>query len=510
MESQGAIVLFRRDLRLDDNAALAEACARGGPVVPCFAWAPEEDGAWAPGAASRWWLHHSLGALDASLRERGARLVVRRGPTREALEGLVEETGARAVYWNRSCEPARAAADADLADALRARGIEARSFAGALLAEPASMRKKDDSPYRVFTPFFRTFLARVRSGMPLRPPREIPFPADAPDSLPREALELLPRVAWAAGLRATWTPGEAGAAAAWKRFLARAASRYEEARDVPGIAGTSRLSPHLHFGEISVRRMWRDAARRRKGMPAAKAAGIDAYVRQLVWREFAHHVLWHFPRTPDDPLQIAFARFPWVHAPEALGAWRRGRTGYPIVDAGMRELWATGWMHNRVRMIVASFLVKHLRISWQEGARWFWDTLVDGDLANNTFGWQWAAGCGADAAPYFRIFNPELQGRKFDPEGVYVRRWVPELAALPARWIHAPWRAPADVLRASGVELGRSYPAPIVEHAAARAGALAALASMRKGARHTGSGGGGSNGTQNALERRLAEMRPDS
>ncbi len=371
MEREATLVLFRRDLRLDDNPALAAACARGGAVLPVFVWAPEEEGAWAPGAASRWWLYGSLVSLEESLRGLGARLIVRRGPTGAALDALLEETGARAVFWGRRYEPSAAAADAALGDALRARGIDAHGFTSALLAEPASMRKGDGTPYRVFTPFHRSFRERAAPEAPVRAPRRVPAPEKWPWSPSLEELGLLPRIDWAAGLRAAWAPGEAGARDAWKQFLTRAAPEYAARRDLPGIAGTSRLSAHLHFGEISVRRMWHDLARREQSVPPAAAAGLEAYRRQLVWREFAFHVLAHFPRTPDDSLQTAFERFPWRSDAAAFAAWRRGLTGYPIVDAGMRELWATGWMHNRVRMIVASFLVKHLRISWQEGARWF-------------------------------------------------------------------------------------------------------------------------------------------
>jgi deoxyribodipyrimidine photo-lyase len=288
-------------------------------------------------------------------------------------------------------------------------------------------------------------------------------------------------VDWAAGLRAAWTPGEAGAKDALARFLLEALPDYAEARDRMGVAGTSRLSPHLHFGEVSPRQIWHAAAALQwQGGKGGTARGAEKFVAEVGWREFAHHLLVHFPHTPDAPLRGEFARFPWREDPAARRAWQRGRTGYPVVDAAMRELWTTGWMHNRARMIVASFLVKDLLLPWQDGARWFWDTLVDADLASNTLGWQWTAGCGADAAPYFRVFNPVSQGTKFDGNGAYVRRWVPELARLPDGALHAPWDASPAELRAAGVSLGRDYPACIVDHAEARERALAALASLKR------------------------------
>jgi deoxyribodipyrimidine photo-lyase len=336
------------------------------------------------------------------------------------------------------------------------------------------VENKSGKPFQVFTPFWKNCLAKPDPAEPLPAPARIPAPDKWPDSLPLAALELEPRIDWAAGMRAAWTPGEAGAQDRLAHFFSGAAERYGAARDIPGIEGTSRLSPHLHFGEISPRQVWH----------AARLSGIagwreSRYLAEVGWREFAHHLLYHFPRTPVEPLRPEFARFPWRENDEALKAWQRGLTGYPVVDAGMRELWATGWMHNRVRMIVASFLVKDLLISWTEGAWWFWDTLVDADLAQNTLGWQWTAGCGADAAPYFRVFNPSGQGEKFDADGSYVRRWCPELARVPQEWLHRPWEAPAAVLAAAGVVLGRNYPKPIVDHAAARDFALKAFASLK-------------------------------
>lgn len=482
MPAAATLVWLRHDLRLADNPALAAACARGAPVLPVFVWAPHEEGGWPPGAASRWWLHRSLAALDGDLRARGSRLVIRRGGSGEELARLIRETGAGAVLWNRRYEPAARVRDEAVAASLRARGVEMGAHGAALLHEPARLVNRVGRPYQVFTPFWKACLARGAPPPPLPAPRDLPPPARWPRSLDLSELGLEPAVDWAAGLRSAWTPGERGAAARLRRLLAEGLPGYPADRDHPGREGVSRLSPHLRWGEIGPRQVWHAAARavQRAGQPAW-ARGAEAFLRQLGWREFAYHLLWHFPDTPEHPLRAPFERFPWRQDAAAWRAWRRGLTGYPFVDAGLRQLWATGWLHNRARMVVGSFLVKDLLLPWQEGARWFWDTLVDADLANNTLGWQWVAGCGADAAPYFRVFNPVLQGRKFDPDGAYVRRWVPELARLPDRWLHQPWAAPGGVLAAAGVALGAGYPRPVVEHETARTRALAALASLRSG-----------------------------
>ncbi len=469
---------FRQDLRLQDNAALAEALKRGGAIVPVYIWDEAGEGRWAPGAASRWWLHHSLKALDESLRARGSRLVVARGKALEVLRRLMRETGATVVYWNRRYEPAVIARDKHVKSALTAVGAEAKSFNSALLFEPHTIANRAGGPFQVFTPFWRHCLS-----LPVVEPiavkqKVFTAPKRWPESVALEELGLLPRVKWDTGFYETWTPGEAGALKRLKYFLQKLSPGYAERRDFPGEEGVSRLSPHLHFGEIGPRQIWAAAKAQSQASGVFPAnAGVQKFLGELGWREFAHHVLYHFPATPERPLREEFLAFPWARDPggKQLNAWQRGQTGYPVVDAGMRELWATGWMHNRVRMIVASFLVKHLRLPWTEGAAWFWDTLVDADLANNTLGWQWSAGCGADATPYFRIFAPVLQGTKFDRAGTYVRRWVPELAGLPDAFLHAPWTAPAEVLTAAGVELGKNYPRPIVDHATARAEALEAF-----------------------------------
>ncbi len=474
------IVWFRQDLRLQDNPALHAAMQRG-PVVPVYVLDDAGEAVWPMGGASRWWLHHSLVALDAALRERGSRLVLARGDSGAVLRDLARRTDAAAIHWNRRYEPAAIARDEALKTEFSAAGVEARSFAGSVLFEPHAVRNKSDNPFQVFTPFWKHCLT-LSVEAPLRlPAGPIAAPAKWPDSLAPAALELLPRLPWAEGFAREWQPGEAGAEKRLRRFVAGAMEDYADQRNFPDTSGTSALSPHLHFGEIGPRQVWAavQALSNDSGVfPPSR--GAQVFLSEVGWREFAYHLLFHFPHTPAAPLREEFAAFPWRSDAAQLRAWQRGRTGYPIVDAGMRQLWQTGWMHNRVRMIVASFLVKHLRLSWREGAAWFWDTLVDADLAANTLGWQWTAGCGADAAPYFRIFNPVLQGMKFDPEGAYVRRWVPELARVPVEFIHRPWEAAPLDLRAAGVTLGREYPAPIVDHAQARAAALAALESIRK------------------------------
>ncbi|MFN2378334.1 MAG: deoxyribodipyrimidine photo-lyase, partial [Candidatus Binatia bacterium] len=461
--------------------ALAAAIERGGPVVPLFVWSPAEEGAWAPGAASRWWLHRSLAALAAAIEARGSRLLLRRGDSLEALRAVARDTGAGAVVWNRRYEPALVARDRHLKEALREGGLEARSFNSALLFEPWENTKEDGSAYRVFTPFWNAMRRRGRVADPVATPAALPAPRKWPAGEKLDSLELLPRNDWASGIDAAWTPGEDGAGAELERFLSDGVAGYPTRHDLPADQGTSRLSPHLHFGEIGPRSVWKavqDAVGDRAD--GVFDAAAESWLRQLAWREFGHHLLFHFPHTTDAPLRSEFAGFAWNDDRDLLARWQRGLTGYPIVDAGMRELWTTGWMHNRVRMVAASFLVKDLRIAWQEGARWFWDTLVDADLANNTMGWQWTAGCGADAAPYFRVFNPVLQSRRFDAEGAYLRRWLPELAALDSKWIHEPHAAPPAVLAAAGVRLGDDYPLPIVAHDQAKRLALEAYRAMTK------------------------------
>ena len=463
-----ALVWFRHDLRLDDNPAFRSALDEGYTPIPVYIRAPAEEGEWAPGGASDAWLHRSLASLDVDLRARGSRLLLRSGASASVLDALLEETGAEAVFWNRKYEPTTQPRDAALKKALRERGLQVDSFNGSLLFEPWDLATQQGNPYKVFTPFWRSALAQWRAPAPWEAPERLP-PVDAALQSDRlDAWNLLPDLGWDAGFWETWTPGEAGAREALEIFIDGALNGYRSDRDRPDRVGTSRLSPHLHFGEIAP---WRITAELERARTAANSADMDGYIRELGWREFAYHLLHHFPQTTTQNLNPRFEHFDWAKVdPVALEAWQRGRTGVPIIDAGLRELWTTGYMHNRVRMIVASYLTKHLRYHWSHGARWFWDTLVDADLANNTLGWQWVAGTGADAAPYFRVFNPVTQAEKFDPKGSYIARWVPELAELPVPLRFAPWQKP-DIL----AKLAPGYPRlPIADLAAGREGALAA------------------------------------
>ncbi len=475
-QAPAVIVWFRQDLRLVDNPALQAAAATGRRVIALYVLDDAGAGAWPLGGASRWWLHHSLAALSAQLAGCGASLVLRRGQAGAVLDRLVAETGAETVYWNRCYEPAAIARDKSIKAALESRGVQTKRFNASLLFEPWTITTQGGQPFKVYTPFAKACHAAPEPEQPKPAPAKLVACEPAPASEALESWGLLPtRPDWAGGLRASWTPGEAGAAARLDRFLDAAVKTYKSERNRPDLQATSRLSPHLHFGEIGPRQLWH-ATRARAG----QGAGADHFISEILWREFAHHLLFHWPELPVRNWRSQFDAFPWTENASGLAAWQRGLTGYPIVDAGMRELWQTGWMHNRVRMIVGSFLVKDLLLPWQAGAAWFWDTLVDADLANNSASWQWVAGCGADAAPYFRVFNPMLQGEKFDPKGDYVRRYVPELAKLPASVIHRPWEADPAILRAAAVELGRTYPKPIVDHHDARTRALAAFAALKQ------------------------------
>lgn len=471
-----AIVWFRRDLRLNDNLALHAALDAGGPVICLYIRDPDDSHAGAHGAAQAWWLHHSLDKLDAALRQRGNRLLLMTGQPQQALDAVIETTGAGAVYWNRRYDQASRDVDAAIKTSLKTRGLDVRSFEGFLLHDPTRLMTGQGKRFSVYSPFWRAFEAQYSPPDALAAPKKIPACAEAPDGEDLVAWALLPtKPDWADGFRDGWTPGEAGAEAALESFLDDAVKGYKKNRDIPGHRTTSRLSPHLAFGEISPHRIWRATEGLTDAIPAED---VIHFRKELVWREFSWHLLFHVPDLPSQNLNRKFDAFPWADNPEGLTRWTRGLTGYPIVDAGMRELWHTGWMHNRVRMITASFLIKDLLVHWTEGEAWFRDTLVDVDLASNAASWQWVAGCGADAAPYFRIFNPIKQGETFDPDGAYVRRYCPELARLPDRYIHKPWEAPREVLSQAGVRLGETYPRRIVDHDRARKAALSAYSEI--------------------------------
>ncbi len=466
-----SLLWFRQDLRLEDNSALAAALARGRPVLPVYIWSPDDDGRWARGGASRWWLHHALESLRRQLAARGLPLILRSGPAARTLLHLAREAGADVIYCNRRFEPVGRDQETLLEGRAVSSSIKVSFHHSTLLFEPETVMSQAGTPFKVFTPFYRNLQARgfpeeVKVAWPSLPP--LP---KVPDSEALADWKLLPAIAWDQGFYDFWHPDDP-----WGRlteFGVAGMKAYSEHRDLPAEDGTSRLAPFLHFGQIGPRQIVSFA--RRLG---AESSGAP-FLRQIVWREFGAHLLFHFPHTDTEPLSEKFKNFPWKRDETLLKAWREGKTGYPIVDAGMRQLWQTGWMHNRVRMIVGSLLVKHLLQPWQAGADWFWDTLVDADLANNSLGWQWIGGCGADAAPYFRIFNPVSQGEKFDPDGSYVRRYVPELAKLPSSLIHRPWEADLFTLRQTGIVLGETYPAPIVGLTEGRDRALKAWADLK-------------------------------
>jgi len=473
-----AIVWFRQDLRIADNPALAAAVESGRPILALYILDEETPGIRPIGGAARWWLHNSLESLADGLAARGVRLVLRKGKASTVLDEVIAASGAGTVHWNRCYTKGAVERDTEIKDWLKADGLAVESFNGSLLLEPWRIETGQGEPYKVFTPFWRRLRELYRA--PDSP--VIPETLTGGPDIPGDDLadwKLLPTSPdWAGGLLEDWSAGEDAARGRLVQFLGDGVADYPEDRDRPDRRGTSRLSPHLYWGEISPHQVWRAAAKL-FDEGGARAKGAESLLRELAWRDFNHHLLFHFPDIATQNWKSQFDGFPWRDNPDGLAAWQKGRTGYPIVDAGMRELWHTGWMHNRVRMIVASFLIKDLLVDWREGEAWFWDTLVDADPANNAGNWQWVAGSGADAAPFFRIFNPVSQGEKFDPDGDYVRRWVPELVDLPKKYIHRPWDAPDAVLSDAGVTPGDTYPAPIVDHGAARTRALEAYKSIK-------------------------------
>lgn len=469
MSDDIAIHWFRQDLRLSDNPALTNA-AKQGKVLPIYILDDDNAAPFAMGGASRWWLHHSLNALNGSL---GGRLSIYRGKPIEILTDLISRHNVTSIHWNRCYEPWRTARDAQIKEHLKAKNIEASSANGSLLWEPWEIKKEDSTPYKVFTPFYRKgCLQAAAPRQPLPKPVDVQYIRDQESSLSLDQLALLPTLDWDKPIKPHWTIGEEGARQRFDQFLKDGLADYKDGRNLPAKPFVSRLSPHLHFGEISPNQLWY-AVR-----TLADDKNVDHFCSELGWREFSHSQLFYNPDLPTKNLQSKFDAFPWVEDDRSLTAWQKGQTGVPMVDAGMRELWQTGYMHNRVRMIVGSFLVKNLRLHWHHGERWFWDTLVDADLANNSTSWQWVAGCGADAAPYFRIFNPVLQGQKFDPDGAYLRQYIPEIAALPDKYLFNPWEAPPSVLKDANIELGTTYPKPIVNLKASREAALEAFNSL--------------------------------
>lgn len=470
---------FRRNLRLKDHPALRAAFQQGNSVVPVFIWSPQDDTPWAPGAASRWWLHGSLAVLQRQIERQGGRLILERGSIQTVFRRLVRQTGAQRVVWVRGVDPGSRQQDQALTIALRSWGVEAMALVPDLLHEPERWLNSQGRAYQIFTPFWNRWLREAERVSPSAVQVRGAWARTKLPSWNLDDLGLRKDKRLHVRLSRNWTPGETAARSAWARFCQRDLSGYPRLRDQLGKTGTSALSPRLHWGELSVHAIREYLETIAAARPEVRVPAL-AFLRQLVWREFAHHVLWHFPQLPDRPLKPGFDQVAWQDRGAAEKAWQRGETGFPLVDAGMRELLATGFMHNRARMVTASFLVKDLLIDWRAGERWFWEHLVDADLANNAFGWQWVAGCGADAAPYFRVFNPTLQSQRFDPQGSYLARWLPELRQLKPRWRHGPDQAPIAVLKAAEVKLGKTYPWPAVEHAHARRRALRVLRPGRK------------------------------
>lgn len=469
-----AIFWFRRDLRLSDNPGLQFAATHYN-VMPIFILDDETPGDFKLGAASRWWLHHSLKQLNLSL---GGKLSFYKGEAKSVIEGVIKRNSIKAVYWNRCYEPYQIKQDKEIASWLKVNGVESKSFNASLLWEPWEVLKPDATPYKVFTPFYRKgcLLTASPPRLPVKDVIDAVYVKDEGHQISLDDFQLIPSVKWYEEMEGQWQPGEIGAKKRFSGFLNNGLVNYKEGRNYPYLPNTSKLSPHLRFGEISPNEVWHGAIKAGKQVPK----DLDHFLSELGWREFSYYLLYHFPDLPTANFQSKFDQFPWEDNKEMLRVWQKGRTGYPIIDAGMRELWQTGYMHNRVRMIVGSFLVKNLLIHWKRGERWFWDCLLDADIANNSASWQWVAGSGADAAPYFRIFNPVTQAQKFDPDGKYIKKFIPELAQLPTKYLFEPWKAPSFVLNSARVTLGENYPKPIVDLAISHKRALSAFAYLKK------------------------------
>ena len=474
MNSKLQIHWFRYDLRIADNPAL-HAALTAGHVLPVFILDDTDDVTSKIGSASKWWLHQGLQSLNLSL---GNRLFFCRGDSKEIIPRLAEQYGVEAVFWNRCYEPHWADIDRVVEEKLVRFGVAAKSFNGSQLWEPWEVDKRDGEPYKVFTPFFkRGCLSHSLPDEPVGLPELYRWKDNIKSQMSLEDLGLLSSHDWYQGLRERWVVSEDQAQKTLSGFLEEKLSGYSEGRDYPAQPKTSDLAPLIRWGQVSIHRIYRELCRKRESYVDLEAA--DRFFSQLGWREFSHCLLHHFPGLPDHNMQKKFDAFPWIEDDFMLKSWQSGNTGIPFVDAAMRELWQTGFMHNRLRMVVGSFLVKNLLIDWRLGRDWFWDCLVDADLANNSMGWQWIAGCGVDAAPYFRVFNPVLQGKKFDAGGEYTRRFVPELERLPTKFLFNPWEASDSILSEAGVVLGETYPRPIVDLRASRIRALKAYASIR-------------------------------
>ncbi|MES5865956.1 FAD-binding domain-containing protein [Bacillus cereus group sp. RP32] len=469
------IVMFQKDFRVYDNPALFEA-VQSGEVVPVYV----HDETFSMGSASKWWLHHAIIDVQKQLEALGSTLIIRKGNTQEEILSLIEQLGITAVYWNICYDPDRLQSNKKMKMMLEGKSIICKEFNSHLLLEPWIIKKKDNTEYKVFTPFYNAFQKQV-IHKPISKVQRIEGGNSLPASLSVSELHLLPTIRWTSHIESIWDPTEEGAYKTCKKFFSSKLASYSEGRDFPNENAHSMLAPYLSFGQISVKFMYHylvnESTERQCSLFEKQ---VNSFIRQLIWREFSYYLLYHYPFTVYKPLNKSFEHFPWNNEEELLTVWQKGETGYPFIDAGMRELWQTGFMHNRARMAVASFLVKHLLIPWQEGAKWFMDTLLDADIANNTMGWQWVAGSGADASPYFRIFNPITQGEKFDKDGEYIRKWVPELRDMPNKYIHKPWEAPEHILQKANITLGHTYPLPLVDHKAARERALCAYKSMKE------------------------------
>lgn len=479
MSKAPVLLWFRQDLRLSDNPALTAAHDSGHPIIPVYILDDENSKEWKMGGASRWWLHHALKNLDKDLSDH---LVLQKGDASKIIPELIKKTGAKAIYWNRCYEPWRIKRDKEIKTNLEEKEIEVHSSNGSLLWEPWTIKNQSGQPYKVFTPYYRKgCLQAPPPREPLPRPSRLTYGDTKNIGMSLDDLGLLPskpEPRWDKKMEKHWTISEDGAQTRLADFLDDGLKNYKKGRDHPADNNTSRLSPYLHFGQISPNQAWYAAQQR--GTVEGWENDRDHFLSELGWREFSYSLLYHFPTITWENLQERFNDFPWVsQESNDLVKWQQGQTGYPIVDAGMRQLWETGYMHNRVRMIVGSFLVKNMLTHWHRGEDWFWDCLVDADLASNSASWQWIAGCGADAAPYFRIFNPILQSKKFDEQGEYIRTFVPELKDMPDKHIHAPWEAPEDILKEAKVELGKTYPKPMMDHGAARDRALEAFKSTK-------------------------------